>query len=80
MTDHIHSPLGSPLPTFDIPYIYLSGERSSADHWQNILVVKAGPDWRIKIGDFGQTKCDTEGTALGTETGTGRYQAPEQRF
>jgi serine/threonine protein kinase len=47
---------------------------------KNILVVNPGPNWRIKIGDFGTSKYVTDGTALRTGVGTRQIQAPEQQF
>ena len=45
---------------------------------QNILVVSKGPDWWVKIADFGISKRATEGvTALRTQTGTPAFAAPE---
>ncbi|KAL8746946.1 MAG: hypothetical protein Q9190_001108 [Brigantiaea leucoxantha] len=44
----------------------------------NILVVCEGPDWWVKIADFGISKRATEGlTALRTITGTPAFTAPE---
>jgi serine/threonine protein kinase len=45
---------------------------------QNILVVCKGPDWWVKIADFGISKRAIEGfTALRTLTGTPAFAAPE---
>ncbi|CAH0047719.1 unnamed protein product [Clonostachys solani] len=44
----------------------------------NILVQHAGPNWWVKISDFGTTK-QIETTALRTSVGTETYQAPEVR-
>lgn len=44
----------------------------------NILVHKPGPDWWVKIGDFGISKrSEEENTALRTAIGTRDYMAPE---
>jgi len=44
----------------------------------NILVVYKGPDWWVKIADFGISKRATEGlTDLRTLTGTPAFAAPE---
>ncbi|KAH7023068.1 kinase-like domain-containing protein [Ilyonectria destructans] len=44
----------------------------------NILVHKPGPDWWVKIGDFGISKrSEEENTALRTAIGTDSYMAPE---
>ncbi|KPM38063.1 hypothetical protein AK830_g8503 [Neonectria ditissima] len=44
----------------------------------NILVHRPGPDWWVKIGDFGISKrADPENTALRTLIGTEGYLAPE---
>ncbi|KAM0346563.1 hypothetical protein ACHAPY_011614 [Fusarium culmorum] len=43
---------------------------------KNILVYQPGPDWWVKIGDFGISK-RAEGTALRTIIGTEGYIAPE---
>ena len=45
---------------------------------QNILIVCEGPNWWIKIADFGISKRAVEGlTALRTLTGTPAFAAPE---
>ena len=45
---------------------------------QNILVVHRGPDWWVKIADFGISKRAADGlTALRTLTGTPAFAAPE---
>ena len=45
---------------------------------KNILIVHKGPDWWVKIADFGISKRATEGlTALRTRTGTPAFAAPE---
>jgi serine/threonine protein kinase len=45
---------------------------------QNILVVYKGPDWWVKIADFGISKRAIEGlTALRTQVGTLAFAAPE---
>ena len=45
---------------------------------QNLLVASKGPDWWVKIADFGISKRATEGiTALRTQTGTPTFAAPE---
>ncbi|CAI6082494.1 unnamed protein product [Clonostachys chloroleuca] len=44
----------------------------------NILVQHAGPNWWVKISDFGTTK-QIETTVLRTGVGTGTSQAPEVR-
>ncbi|CAH0018992.1 unnamed protein product, partial [Clonostachys rhizophaga] len=44
----------------------------------NILVQHAGPNWWVKISDFGTTK-QIETTVLRTGVGTETYQAPEVR-
>jgi serine/threonine protein kinase len=44
--------------------------------YQNVLVLHTGPDWWVKITDFGISK-RSEGTALRTQIGTPSYQAPE---
>ncbi|KAH8737297.1 kinase-like domain-containing protein [Ilyonectria robusta] len=44
----------------------------------NILVHKPGPDWWVKIGDFGISKrSEEDNTALRTTIGTDGYMAPE---
>ncbi|CAG9949061.1 unnamed protein product, partial [Clonostachys rosea f. rosea IK726] len=45
---------------------------------KNILVQHAGPNWWVKISDFGTTK-QIETTVLHTGVGTETYQAPEVR-
>jgi ankyrin repeat protein len=45
---------------------------------QNIFVASPGPNWGVKIGDFGISKrIATEQTALRTQAGTQQFQAPE---
>ena len=45
---------------------------------QNILIVCKGPDWWVKIADFGISKRAMDGlTALRTMTGTPAFAAPE---
>ena len=45
---------------------------------KNILVVCKGPDWWVKLTDFGISKRATEGlTALRTVAGTPDFMAPE---
>ena len=45
---------------------------------QNILVVHKGPNWWVKIADFGISKRAIEElTALRTQTGTPAFAAPE---
>ncbi|KAF3359138.1 GTPase grn1 [Verticillium dahliae VDG1] len=44
---------------------------------KNILVYRPGPDWWVKIGDFGITKRIEQDTALRTVIGTRHYVAPE---
>lgn len=45
---------------------------------QNIMVVHKGPDWWVKIADFGISKRAAEGlTALRTLIGTPAFAAPE---
>ena len=42
------------------------------------MIVRKGPDWWVKIADFGISKRATEGlTALRTRTGTPAFTAPE---
>ena len=42
------------------------------------MIVREGPDWWVKIADFGITKRATEGlTVLETRTGTPAFAAPE---
>lgn len=48
-----------------------------ANFLQNILVVKPGPTWWVKLGDFGISKRASEATALRTAIGTVGYLAPE---
>ncbi|KAJ5525355.1 kinase-like domain-containing protein [Penicillium frequentans] len=46
----------------------------------NIMVMYPGPDWWVKIGDFGITKRAVEGvTSLHTKVFTPEYAAPELR-
>jgi serine/threonine protein kinase len=45
---------------------------------KNILVLHSGPEWWVKIADFGITK-RIDGTALRTVIGTEAYLAPEVR-
>jgi serine/threonine protein kinase len=53
-------------------------DNSANGRLQNILVVKEGPEWWVKIADFGISKRATEGlTALRTITGTPGFTAPE---
>ncbi len=40
-------------------------------------MVRQGPNWWVKIADFGITKRVIDGTKLGTNIGTVGYQAPE---
>ncbi|KAJ6035938.1 hypothetical protein N7540_000217 [Penicillium herquei] len=44
---------------------------------ENILVCHEGPNWHVKVADFGLAKC-TEGSTPGTAIGTEGYLAPEQ--
>jgi serine/threonine protein kinase len=45
---------------------------------KNILVLQPGPEWWVKIGDFGISKrAEEESTALRTLIGTKGYLAPE---
>ncbi|KAL9626773.1 MAG: hypothetical protein Q9164_007797 [Protoblastenia rupestris] len=85
----LHKCLNSPLPEKQgqsIVYQLLEGLIFMHDHGfthrdlkpANILVVHIGPDWWVKIADFGITKRATEGlTALRTRTGTPAFTAPE---
>ena len=44
----------------------------------NMFVVQNSPSWRVKLGDFGISKCIRgSATALRTTIGTGDYMAPE---
>jgi hypothetical protein len=57
-------------PSFHSPFLTTS--------WQNVLVIEPGPDWWVKIGDFGISKrAENEATALRTVIGTEAYLAPE---
>ncbi|KAI4215457.1 MAG: hypothetical protein LQ351_001926 [Letrouitia transgressa] len=81
--------LGSPLPESESQHIVhqiLEGLYFMHDHDfahrdlkpNNVLVVREGPDWWVKIADFGISKRATEGlTALRTMTGTPAFTAPE---
>ncbi|KAI4159177.1 MAG: hypothetical protein LQ342_006824 [Letrouitia transgressa] len=85
----LHKYLGSPLPESEGQHIVsqlLEGLHFMHDHDfahrdlkpNNILVVREGPDWWVKIADFGISKRATEGlTALRTITGTPAFTAPE---
>jgi serine/threonine protein kinase len=42
--------------------------------------VQRRPEWWVKLGDFGLSKRQTDGTALRTQAGTERYMAPELYF
>ncbi|KFZ07481.1 hypothetical protein V501_06415 [Pseudogymnoascus sp. VKM F-4519 (FW-2642)] len=44
---------------------------------KNVLVCRTGPQWWVKLADFGLTKRRTEETAYRTQTGTESYMAPE---
>jgi serine/threonine protein kinase len=44
---------------------------------QNVLVVQKHPQWWVKLGDFGLSKKQTDGTAYRTRAGTQEYMAPE---
>jgi serine/threonine protein kinase len=43
----------------------------------NVFVVQRHPQWWVKLGDFGLSKRQTEGTAYRTHAGTQEYMAPE---
>lgn len=44
---------------------------------QNVLVCRTGPQWWVKLADFGLSKRRTEETAYRTQIGTESYMAPE---
>ena len=44
---------------------------------ENIFVVEGGPQWRVKLGDFGSSKRLMDQTILQTLVGTRLYMAPE---
>lgn len=45
---------------------------------QNVLVVWGGPNWWVKLADFGLSKRLTDSTAFHTRAGTPPYMAPER--
>src|SRR5687768_4912207 len=47
---------------------------------QNILIEQPGPEWWIKISDFGIAKRRERGTALRSLSGTLEFLAPEIRI
>lgn len=61
------------MSSFTRPDLFCSHEIT-----QNILVKHRGPNWWVKISDFGATK-QIESTALRTQIGTEPYLAPEVR-
>jgi serine/threonine protein kinase len=42
--------------------------------------VQRKPEWWVKLGDFGLTKKQTDGTAYRTQAGTEKYMGPELYF
>jgi len=42
--------------------------------------VQRKPEWWVKLGDFGLTKKQTDGTIYRTHAGTEKYMAPELYF
>ncbi len=63
-------------PRVSIALIYTYS--STVLNKQNILVRSPGPEWWVKIGDFGISKRSVEdGTVLRTFTGTQGFMAPE---
>ncbi|KAL4878491.1 kinase-like domain-containing protein [Aspergillus karnatakaensis] len=60
-----------------LPFMHQDGFTHRDLKPANIFVVSRGPDWWLKVGDFGLTKCiDQGGTALRTMIGTPSYIAP----
>ncbi|MCJ1424382.1 hypothetical protein MMC29_002270 [Sticta canariensis] len=85
----LHQYLSSPLPEKESQQIVLQileGLQFMHDFGfahrdlkpANILIVCKGPDWWVKIADFGISKRATEGhTVLRTQIGTPAFAAPE---
>ncbi|MCJ1268036.1 hypothetical protein MMC22_007922 [Lobaria immixta] len=85
----LHKYLGSPLPENEgqqivsqvvegLHFMHDKGFAHRDLKPANILIVHKGPDWWVKIADFGISKRATEGlTALRTLTGTPAFAAPE---
>ncbi|KAL9131407.1 MAG: hypothetical protein Q9217_000675 [Psora testacea] len=85
----LHKYLSLPLPEKEgqhIVFQILEGLQFMHDHGfahrdlkpANVLVVCEGPDWWVKIADFGISKRASEGlTKLRTRTGTPAFAAPE---
>ncbi|KAF7510469.1 hypothetical protein GJ744_006315 [Endocarpon pusillum] len=85
----LHKYLSSPLPEEEGQHVIfqiLEGIQCMHDNGfahrdlkpSNILVVCKGPDWWVKIADFGISKRATEGlTELRTQIGTRAFAAPE---
>ncbi|MCJ1423010.1 hypothetical protein MMC29_000891 [Sticta canariensis] len=85
----LHKYLNSPLPEKEgqqIGFQILEGLHHMHDMGfthrdlkpANILIVCKGPDWWVKIADFGISKRATEGcTVLRTQIGTPAFAAPE---
>jgi serine/threonine protein kinase len=44
---------------------------------QNVLIKDCGPDWWVKLGDFGVSKRMVDAASLRTVTGTRDFMAPE---
>jgi serine/threonine protein kinase len=42
--------------------------------------VQRKPEWWVKLGDFGLTKKQTDGTVYRTQAGTEKYMGPELYF
>ncbi|MCJ1470035.1 hypothetical protein MMC07_008680 [Pseudocyphellaria aurata] len=85
----LHQHLSSPLPEKEcqqivfqilegIHFMHEMGFAHRDLKPANILIVRKGPDWRVKIADFGISKQATEGlTELRTRVGTPTFTAPE---
>ncbi|KAL3459679.1 kinase-like domain-containing protein [Aspergillus heterothallicus] len=84
----LQSHLSQPLPEHEVQHItkqvlgalqhlHVNGFAHRDLKPENIFVAHGGPDWWLKIGDFGISKRVNQGTALRTRVGTPGYLAPE---
>ncbi|CAI7577864.1 unnamed protein product [Penicillium discolor] len=86
----LHDNLKGPLPEVEIQQIsfqILRGLQHLHDNQfihrdlkpKNIFVMSTGPQWWVKIGDFGVSKRFSEDAANHTQVGTPRFMAPEMQ-